>query len=47
MPDGGLVPTALVAATENRYPAQDEGQVTVIGVVAPVAVTPGGLEVTT
>ena len=46
-PDGGLVPTALVTATENRYPVQEEGQVAVIGAVALVAVTPGGLDETT
>jgi hypothetical protein len=45
--DDGLVPTAFLATTENRYPEQDEGQVTSMGRVAPAPVEPGGLEVTT
>jgi hypothetical protein len=44
--DGTLLPIALVATTEMALPVNDDGKVTTMGDVKPVAVTPEGLAVT-
>ena len=44
--DGGPSPSAFVAVTVNVYAVPFDRPVTIIGLVAPVAVKPPGLEVT-
>ena len=44
--DDAPLPMVFEANTEKAYPEHEEGQLTVIGDAAPVAVIPGGLEVT-
>ena len=44
--DGGPSPSAFVAVTVNAYAVPFDSPVTIIGLVAPVAVKPPGLEVT-
>jgi hypothetical protein len=43
-PEDGPAPLEFVAKTEKAYPAQVEGQVTVIGDADPAAEMPVGLE---
>ena len=44
--DGAPLPTAFVAKTEKAYPAQEDGQVTVIGDADPGVVIPAGSDST-
>jgi hypothetical protein len=44
--DGGLEPIAFVAISENAYPTQPEGHVTMTGKDVLSAVIPAGIEVT-
>jgi hypothetical protein len=44
--DGALTPTAFVAVTVNVYAVPFVNPLTTIGLAAPVAVMPAGLDVT-